>query len=143
MFGGLGALIASEIGGAVRRNVVIYALYALAGLLLLGAVGFALGALHSALAAHYGTVGASLIIAGGLLVAALLVFGLAVYIKNRPRPGRPMAATALAAAPIAASLLGSRKGWRVGLAGLAVVLGAVLGRQIFKATEGDGEDDEA
>lgn len=143
MFGGLGALIASEIGGAVRRNVMIYALYALAALLTLGAVGFALGALHTVLSLRYGAVEASLIVAGGLLVAALLVFALAAYIKSKPRPARPIAATALAAAPIAASVLGSRKGWRIGLAGLAVVLSAVLGRQIFKAAEGDGDDNDA
>lgn len=143
MFGGLGALITSEIGGAIRRNVVIYALYALTGLLVLGAAGFALGALHTALATRYGAVEASLIIAGALLVAALAVFALAAFIKSRPRPARPVAATALAAAPVAASLLSSRKGWRVGLAGLAVVLGAVLGRQIFKATEGGDGGEEA
>lgn len=142
MLGGLGALITSEVSGAVRRNVTIYGLYGFAVLLLLAAVGFALGALHTALAQHYGSVSASLIIAGGLFVLALLLFAIAAYIKSRPRPTRPVAATAFAAAPLAATLLSSRKGWRVGLAGAVVVLGAVLGRQIFKAT-GDRDDEEA
>ncbi|TCR68706.1 hypothetical protein [Bosea sp. BK604] len=142
MLGGLGALITSEVSGAVRRNVTIYGLYGFAVLLLLAAVGFALGALHTALAQYYGSVSASLIVAGGLFVLALLVFAMAAYIKSRPRPARPVAATAFAAAPLAATLLGSRKGWRVGLAGAVVVLGAVLGRQIFKAT-GDRDDEEA
>ncbi|RDJ26851.1 hypothetical protein DWF00_01340 [Bosea caraganae] len=143
MLGGLGAFIASEVGGAVRRNVTIYSLYGLAGLLLFGALGFALGALHTALAAHYGSVSASLIIAGALLVLALIAFGVAAYLKGRPRPSRPLATAALVGAPIAAKMMGSRMAWRMGLAGAVVALGAVLGRQIFKATGGSGEDEEA
>lgn len=138
--GGLGALIASEVGGAVRRNVTIYGLYGFAALLLLAAGGFALGALHTVLAQSYGSVSASLIVAGGLFVLALLVFAIAAYIKSRPRPARPVAATAFAAAPLAATLLSSRKGWRMGLAGAVVVLGAVLGRQIFKGSSDSDEE---
>ncbi len=135
MLGGLGAYLASEIGGAVKRNVIVYCLYALAGLLVVCAAGYALGALHAWLAISYGTISASLMIAGGLFVAALVLFGLAAYLKGRPRPRAPMAASAMVAAPVAARLMGSRMSWRMGLAGAVVVLGAVLGRQIFKGGE--------
>lgn len=140
MLGGLGAFIASEVGGAVKRNVVIYCLYGLAALLIVCSVGYALGALHTALTISYGSIQASLMIAGGLLALALLVFGIAAYLKSRPRPGRPIAATAMVAAPIAARLMGSRMSWRMGLAGAVVVLGAVLGRQIFKGGAEPGDE---
>jgi hypothetical protein len=138
MLGGLGAFIASEVGGAVRRNVIIYGLYGLAALLLVCAAGYVLGALHTVLTIHYGSAQASLIIAGGLLVGSLLILGVAAYLRSRPRPARPLATTALVAAPIAAKLMGSRMTWRMGLAGALVVLGAVLGRQIFKES-GDSD----
>jgi hypothetical protein len=48
---------------------------------------------------------------------------------------------ALAGAPLAAKLLGSRRGWRLAAAGAVVVLGTILGRQIVAG--GDGGDDEA
>ena len=97
------------------------------------------------LALRYGMAEASLFIAGGLLVAALLAFGVGLYVKNRRRPARPLAATALVAAPLAAKLIGSgmgsRKGWRVALIGGVVVLGALLGRQFFTGSA-DGEDED-
>ena len=143
MLGGIGAFIASEISGVVRRNLIVYALMGFALLLVLCAGGYALSALHTVMALRYGTAEASLVIAGGLLVAALLSFGVAIYVKNRRRPARPMAATALVAAPLAAKLIGSsmsaRTGWRVALVGGVVVLGALLGRQFFTGGEDDGE----
>lgn len=147
MLGGIGAFLASEVSGAVRRNVIVYALFGLATLLLLCAGGYALSALHTVLALRYGTAEASLFIAGGLLVAALLAFGLGLYFKNRRRPARPLAATALVAAPLAAKLvgagLGSRKGWRVVALGGVVLLGALLGRQFFTGGEASDDEDEA
>ena len=143
MLGGIGAYIASEVTGAVRRNVIVYGLMGFAVLLVLCAGGYALSALHTVLALRYGTAEASLFIAGGLLVAALASFGVAMYVKNRRRPARPIAATALVAAPLAARLIGSRMsartGWRVALVGGVVVLGALLGRQFF--TGGDSDDE--
>jgi hypothetical protein len=147
MLGGIGAFLASEISGAVRRNVIVYALFGLAALLVLCAGGYALSALHTVLALRYGMAEASLFIAGGLLVAALLAGGLALYVKNRRRPARPLAATALVAAPLAAKLLGSgmgsRKVWRVALVGGVVVLGALLGRQFFTGGAAGDDKDEA
>ena len=143
MLGGIGAYIASEISGAVRRNVIVYGLMGFAVLLVLCAGGYALSALHTVLALRYGTAEASLFVAGGLFVAALIAFGAALYVKNRRRPARPVAATALVAAPLIAKLVGSgvksRTGLRVALVGGVVVLGALLGRQFF--TGGDDGDE--
>ncbi len=138
MFGGIGSFIASEVSGVVRRNVIVYGLFGLAALLMLCAGGYALNALHTVLALRYGAVAASLWIAGGLFLAALLALGVAVIVKNRRRPPRPAATAALAAAPLAAKLIGSRLSWRIALAGGIVVLGAILGRQIVAG----GEDDD-
>lgn len=144
MAGGLGGFIASEISGAIRRNVTVYVLMGVAALLMVCAAGYALNALHSHLALQYGMVAASLYIAGGLLLAGLIALGIALYLKNRRRPGPPVAATAMMAAPLvaplAAKLAGSRKGWRIALIGGVVVLGAVLGRQFFVNDDTDEGD---
>ncbi|CAM5206736.1 hypothetical protein ARD30_14075 [Bosea thiooxidans] len=140
MFGGLGSFIASEISGAVKRNVTVYGLFGFAALLLLCAGGYALNALHTVLELRYGAVAASLWIAGGLFVTALFAFGLALIVKGRRRPPRPAATAALAAAPLAAKLIGSRLSWRMAVAGGIVVLGAILGRQIVAGGESDDEE---
>lgn len=141
MLGGIGSFITSEVSGTVRRNLIVYGLYGFAALLLFCAGGYALHALHTFLEQRYGAIGASLWIAGGLVVAALGAVISAAVMKSRRRPPRPAAMAALAGAPLAAKLLGSRRGWRVAAAGAVVVLGAILGRQIV--TGGDGENDEA
>lgn len=141
MFGGIGSFITSEVSGVVRRNVTVYGLFGLAALLMLCAGGYALNALHTVLVLRYGAVAASLWIAGGLFLAALLALGMALIVKNRRRPPRPAATAALAAAPLAAKLIGSRLSWRMAVAGGIVVLGAILGRQIVAG--GDDDDAEA
>jgi hypothetical protein len=140
MLGGLGSFIAAEVSGTVKRNATVIGLFAFAALLLLCAGGYALNALHIVLTERYGAVAASLWIAGGLLFAALIAFCIGLFVRNRPRPARPVAATAaLAAAPFAAKMLTSKTGWRVAaLAGIGV-LGTILGRQLFSGT-GDEED---
>jgi len=140
MLGGIGSFIASEVSGTVRRNLVVYGLYGFAALLLFCAGGYALHALHTYLEHHYGAIAASLWIAGGLAAAALVAFLAAVVVKSRRRPPRPAAMAALAGAPLAAKLLGSRRGWRVAAAGAVVVLGAILGRQIVTGGEGGGDE---
>lgn len=140
MFGGIAAFITSEISGVVKRNLTVLGLYGFGAFLILCAGGYALGALHTVLTLRHGAVAASLWIAGGLFLAGLVSFGVAAYVKSRRRPARPMAQTALVAAPVAAKLLGSRLGWKAGLAGAAVVLAAVLGKQIF-SSDGDGGDE--
>jgi len=140
MFGGIGSFITSEVSGVVRRNVTVYGLFGLAALLMLCAGGYALNALHTVLALRYGAVAASLWIAGGLFLSALLALGMALIVKNRRRPPRPAATAALAAAPLAAKLIGSRLSWRMAAAGGIVVLGAILGRQIVAGgSDDDGE----
>jgi hypothetical protein len=143
MIGGIGAYIAGEISSAVRRNVTVGVLMGFGVLLLLCAGGYLVAALHTALALRYGSVEASLFVAGGLFVAGLVAIAIGFYVKNRPRPARPMAATALVAAPLAAKLLGSglasKKGWRVALIGGVVVLGALLGRRFLTGEDSDGE----
>jgi hypothetical protein len=142
MFGGLGAWLASEVSGVVRRNLIVYGLYGFAALLVLSAGGYALGALHTVLMLRYGAVAASLWIAGGLFLAGIVSLLIGLYVKSRPRPSRPpVAQTALFAAPIAAKLLGSRMGWKGGLIAGVAVLGLLLGRQAFKSND-DGEADE-
>lgn len=137
MLGGLTALIASEVGGAVRRNVTVIALYGLAFLLTAGAVGYGLDAVHTALAQRHGAIVASLSIGGGLLTAALLTLAIALYLKTRPRPTNRLAAAAVAA-PVAAKLVGSGKiGWRAGLVAGVVVLGLLLGRQLVRNDDGE------
>jgi len=137
MLGGLTALLASEVGGAVRRNATVYGLYLAALLLMACAVGYGLDALHTLLTLRYGAITASLSIGGGLLLLAALLFGLALYVKNRRRPSKRLAA-ALAAAPVAAKLVGSGKiGWKAGLVGGVVLLGLVLGRHLAQGREDD------
>lgn len=144
MLGGLGAYIASEVSGSVKRNLTVYGLYALGGLLVICACGYGLDALHTLLTLRLGAIAASLWIGGGLLVAALASFGAAAYVKNRKRPSRPLSQTALVAAPLAMKFFGSRTvrskfGWRAAMLGGVVVLGTLLGRQFFSG--GDSEED--
>ncbi len=144
MFGGLGSFIASEITGTVKRNVTVYGLFGLAGLLFVCAAGYALSALHSVLEIHYGPVAASLWIAGGLALTAVVAASVALFVKNRRRPPRPVAATAaFAAAPLAARVLTSRMGWRIAALGGIAVVGTILGRQIFTGATAreDAEED--
>jgi hypothetical protein len=141
MLGGLTALITSEVGGAVRRNATVYGLYLVGLLLLVCAIGYSLDALHTWLAMAYGRIAASLWIAGGLLATALLAFGIGAYVKSRRRPSRRLE-TAMAAAPVAATLLGSGKiGWKAGLVGGVVLLGLLLGRQLAQGRDGEEGDE--
>ena len=138
MFGALGTYVASEVSGVVKRNVTVLALYGLAGLLMVCALGYGLSALHSYIAFSQGVVAASLWIAGGLFLFALLSIGLASYVKNKPRPSRPlpMAQTAMMAAPFAAKFAKSKNmNWRTAAVGGVVVLGLVIGRRLFRRDE--------
>lgn len=138
MFGALGSYVASEVSGVVKRNVTVLALYGLAGLLMVCALGYGLSALHSYIAFSQGVVAASLWIAGGLFLFALVSIGLASYVKNKPRPSRPlpMAQTAMMAAPFAAKFAKSKNmNWRTAAVGGVVVLGLVIGRRLFRRDE--------
>lgn len=136
MLGGIPALLARELATAVRRNATVYGLYLVAALLVVCAAGYGLNALHTVLTELYGSVAASLWIAGGLLLSAVIAIAIAAYVKSRRQPSRRLE-TALAAAPVAAALVGKSKiGWRAGLVGGVVLLGLVLGRHLAKDRDG-------
>lgn len=102
----LAELATSEIAAAVRRKAAQAALSLLAGLCLLAAAFYALGGLHTLLAASWGEAPASFLMALGLFVAALLFWLVALIMRRRRAASSQLAAFALAAAPLAASLLG-------------------------------------
>ncbi len=138
MFGALGSYVASEVSGVVKRNVTVLGLYGLAGLLMFCALGYGLSALHSYISFSQGVVAASLWIAGGLFVFALICVGLAAYVKNKPRPSRPLpvAQTAMMAAPFAAKFAKSKNmNWRTAAVGGIAVLGLIIGRRMFRGDQ--------
>jgi hypothetical protein len=136
MFGGLIALATAEISSVVKRNLTVAALFLAAGLLVLFAAGYALAALHAHLALLYGPVFASLTIAGGLFLLALVMLGIALYIRRSPRPGPSPTTAAFAAAPVAAQFMRSGKmPWKAGIVAGVVVLGILLGRRLGRGDE--------
>lgn len=139
MLGGIPALLARELATTVRRNAAVFGLYLVAAVLVICAAGYGLNALHTVLSELYSSVAASLWIAGGLLLAAVVAVGIAAYVKSRRPPSRRLEA-ALAAAPVAATLVGKGKiGWKAGLVGGVILLGLVLGRQLAKGRDGGDE----
>lgn len=70
----------------IQRQAVIYGLLAVGGLILIFAAGYALDAFRVFLSLRIGGVYASLIVAGGLLFAALGCIGTALYIARSPSP---------------------------------------------------------
>ncbi|MBN9436721.1 hypothetical protein [Bosea sp. (in: a-proteobacteria)] len=139
MLGGIPALLARELATTVRRNAAVFGLYLVAAVLVICAAGYGLNALHTVLSELYGSVAASLWIAGGLLLAAVVAVAIAAYVKSRRPPSRRLEA-ALAAAPVAATLVGKGKiGWKAGLVGGVILLGLVLGRQLAKGRDGGDE----
>jgi len=69
---------------ALKQKLIAYSLMAAGGLLLVFAVGHALDAGHAVLVFRYGPVAASLLIAGLMLLAAVIFVILALYLKRRP-----------------------------------------------------------
>lgn len=136
MWRGLSLLAASEVGGAVRRNVAIYTVYGIALVALIAAGGFVAAAAHVLLAERYGTAIASLILAGVLLVAALALMLTGLYLRHRSRRKTALATTALmvapAVAPTAIRALASSSALGVGVVAGAVALGALAGRKLVK-----------
>ena len=61
----------------MRRIGMAIAMWALAFLLVIVALGFAIGGIHAAIAAPLGAAAASFIVAGGVLVLALLLVAIA------------------------------------------------------------------
>lgn len=93
--GALIAYLAAEATAALKRKALIYGLTAIGAVMAVFAAGYALDAGHSALLLRYGSVAASLIIAGGLLAIAIGCGVAAKVIAGRPR----IAATSKLASP--------------------------------------------
>ena len=136
MWRGLTLLAAGEFGAALKRHTVIAVIYGIALFMMLLACGFVLAALHSLLADRYGSVAASLIVAGALFTIALVILLVGLQMRRQARQRTALAATALmmapALAPTAARALGSRATLGIGIVAGVMALGAVLGRQIGK-----------
>lgn len=82
---GLVGLVLARITGSLKLAVTVYSLVGIGCLVAIFAAGYALDAGRAALAFRYGPVAASLAIAGGLLIAALLLGAAAWFLQRRPR----------------------------------------------------------
>jgi len=83
----VGALVAQLVSAgtaAIKRRVIVYAFWAASGLFLLFAAGYALNALHASLMFRWGSITASIVVAGGLLFCALGLV-IAGYLLSRTR----------------------------------------------------------
>jgi hypothetical protein len=121
------AVVKAEAQRAARRLGRRVAVAALTGLLLATAVGFAIAAFSVWLAGEVGTIAALSIIAGGLVVLAGVVQGIA-WIASSRRPAPPPPIAERAAGPHGKPPPGSE------LRSVAVValVGFLLVRQIFR-----------
>jgi hypothetical protein len=137
MWRALSLLAATELGGAVRRNVVIFMIYGLALIVFAAACGFLISVAHALLAVAYGPIGASLIIAAVLLIVALGLMFVGFYMRHRVRRRSAVATAALVAAPVVAPAairaLASNATVGAGLVAGAVALGAIVGRQMGRS----------
>lgn len=82
--GGLFAYLVAEATTALKRKAIVYGLMGLGGLLVILAGGYVMNAVHAWLLFRYGTIAASLIIAGFLLLSAVASVGAARIIARRP-----------------------------------------------------------
>ena len=78
-------LVGDIVRDEVRRSVMAVAMWSLAFVLILVALGFAIGGVYSAIAAPLGPVAASFIVAGGALVLAIV---LVLIVNGSFRRGR-------------------------------------------------------
>jgi hypothetical protein len=122
------ATFKAEIRAAGRRMAIA----ALSGLLLATGVCFAVAAFAVWLAGEIGTVGALLSLAGGFVVLALIVHGVARLAAGRPRkrapPPTPEAAPAAAQSAAEAPSPGSE----IGAVAIVALLGFLLARQMLE-----------
>lgn len=132
MFKGLSLLAATELGGAVSRNVRAIPYFAFAALIFLFGFGFLLDLAHAWLSLRMSTMAASGVLAAMLLTVAGSLLLIGHTIQERRQATSPLTTTALIAAPFAAKVLGSRLSFgTVAVAGV-VAAGALLGRFIAK-----------
>lgn len=130
MLNALTLLAATEMGGAVKRNVRAVCYYAVAAGA--GVVGlfFLLLAGRDALLPQLGPVMANVAVGGGMLALALLIYLIGYVIRNRRSRTSPLASSAIVAAPFAAKMVGKR----INLATLSVagvmLAGAAIGHYL-------------
>lgn len=87
--GGLLAYLVVEATTALKRKAIVYGLMGFGGLIVIFAAGDVLNAVHAWLLFRYGPIAASLSVAGGLLVPAIVAIGAARIIAGRPnRPAQ-------------------------------------------------------
>lgn len=82
--GGLFAYLAVEATAAIKRKATIYGLIAVAALIGLFALGYAVDAVYTVLTFRYGPLKASLVVAGALLFLAVITLIAARVIADRP-----------------------------------------------------------
>jgi hypothetical protein len=117
-------LLKGEISARLQRAGRHAALIALAGLLWLTAVGFALGAFVTWLSEQVGAVAACGIVAAGFAVLALII-QLTLRLSRGPR-AQPQASPLFSGLPGSEELAGASP---LGMVAVIAVLGYLLGRQ--------------
>jgi hypothetical protein len=131
MWKGLSLLAATDIVGTVKRNLNALVYFAIAAVLVLIGIIYALQALHYWLAFRIGVVGSSLVLAAVLLMVGgiLMLVGQSVRERRQP-PTSKLTAGAMMAAPFAARMVGRRVSVAtIAVAGV-VAIGALIGRQL-------------
>lgn len=143
MFASIGDYITTTISAVVKRTATIAGLYVFAALMVVCAAGYGLNALYSYLAFSKGAVAASLWIAGGLAVVAIICGAVAYYLGKKPRPSQPVpwARAALLTTPTMVKLTRSpriaqiagkvKTNWKVAAAGGVIALCLVIGRRMM------------
>lgn len=132
MFGGLTTLVASEAKASVKQQLKAVVCFAAGGLAGAGALAAGTVALHQWLSQTMPALHATLWIAGGYVIAAILLMLVGSSIKNRKRERSAFNVTALALAPSAARVALKRMNvTALGIGGV-VALGALLGRKLGK-----------
>ncbi len=127
----IAALLGTELRASLRLNIRLAAIYGVAGLGVLGAIGFGFAALHRVIAQAQGPLYADLILGVSLLVFAGILIGIAQYMSYRARK-RAALTRALMAAPIAAGALLQKPKVGIGALAMIVALGALAGRTFGK-----------
>lgn len=129
MLKALSLFAANQVGSTVRRNLMAIATYALAALVALIGVIFALIGFYDWLVLSMSPAAASFVVAGALFLIAALIAAIGVMTKRRQdeRAARESAA-ALLAAPLAARV-GSGAGLGTLVLAGVVLAGIALGRK--------------
>lgn len=129
MFAAVAGYVGSVLSDIVQKWIKVGGLALLGLLILIFAVGYALNAVHSYIAASVGAVAASLWIGGGLTTVALICVLAAVYINKKPRKALSVqgAVSAMKEASVPTVRLGGAvTSLRAATAGAVVGLAVVL-----------------